>query len=53
MSLWDVRLGDSSAFASEVAQVTLLLPVTDKGAMTGLASVLVECGVYHLDMMSR
>ena len=38
------------ALARKVTKIALLLPVADKGAMAVLASVLVECGVNHLQL---
>ena len=31
------------SLSGEIAEITLFLPVTDKGAVAGFASVLVEC----------
>ena len=38
---------DVPALASEVAKITLFLPVADKSAVASLSSVLVKCCVNH------
>ena len=39
------------SFTSEVAEVSLLLPVANESAMTVLSTILVVCTVNHFDLL--
>ena len=39
------------SFASEVAEVSLLLPVANESAVTVLSTILVVCTVNHFDLL--